>query len=204
MLFTTTGCEVSHEEEIRTAVDGFFTTFETGNVEEAMTYTVGEEDFVDLLFILPNSFSLDYSQFKPAELGDTYDVIIDEYMTYYLSHRVKGFVIESFVEEKDVATVIVNAQEIDIDKAMTPEIESIVLQMVMEYQNNHIDELTTLYYEQGEDAVQQKVMKELSSECLVLLKRCVDEAPTLDIKIEVTVTEVDGNWRVSKIEESFI
>lgn len=128
------------------------------------------------------------------------------YFDYYVDALIKNYTINSVTEKNTVGHVNVTVTTYDrqtlkndINQHLTTEFESLIEQ----YTDEHIDELSAIYLENGEIAMTIKILDALMDEFMDILKNLIDTAETTDVTIVLTVEKIDNEWLVTNAEEIY-
>lgn len=197
LLFTFTGCGNSHEEEIKSNVNEYFTVLKGGDY--AGTSKVCSEDYNDGFGVKEFYDSLN-TEFKNAQMGATFDKEASEFVKKIMTKIFKSNNVESVEEKGDTATVIISGECIDLDSIDNIDKEVDLDGIGEEYANEHLTELQNIYATQGEEAMNNTIMEALAPIMFDEFEAYVDKANYIQYKMEVTVKNVDDKWLISNID----
>lgn len=199
LVLSLSGCSgESHEEEIKTAIDSYFSAIQAGDYDAALQAAAGDS--------FQDNFGLSQVQEQSGELlddtlGEVYNSEAKAFVEYVLSKSISEYTIGDIQEDGDQATAEVTGKCLDFE-TMDVSIGEVDTDTLTEnYLTEHMDELSQIYSEQGEEAVNQKIMDDCAPLIFDQMKTAVDSIETRDFDMQITLTQTDGKWLISQIDE---
>lgn len=188
-------------KEQEKVVDSFFTYFKEGNFSKIEDITTS--NYVDTLGL--SGFQ---KQFEEMLDKDTYGTVFVTEAQGFLDNLF-GKMFKSYkigkVEVKDDKTRIEVTGEMFSEEAMDAfdgtMLNSEITELATAYQQEHLEELTKIYQEQGMDAMQRKIFDDLSKSLFDVFNKKIDEMEYEDFKIQVVLVKEDGEYKISNILE---
>ncbi len=193
------GCSRSHEEEIRSSVSSYFSTIQSGKYEDALKYTVGKNNLKDNFGF--DDINNSVKDLKENSMGEVYDQEAVKFSNYILTKTISDYTIGSIEENSNEAIVNISGKCLDFDTFETSIPEDELDTLFNTYFEKHEDELKKLLSEKGEDAVNQYIIDACVPLLFEEMKAAADSASYRNFKMQITLEENDGQWKISQIEE---
>ena len=187
---------VSHEEEIKSSVDAYFAGIQAGDYEQALT--AAADDLTDNFGLSEIS---NVANLTDETMGETYNSAANEFVKYFLQNSVKSYTIDSVEENEGQATVQISGSFIDAESALDGMNNVDMGTLFDEYAGEHMDELAQRAESDGEDAVTQAIIDACAPKLFEEMKSAVENAGTLETKMQMTLQENDGTWKITQIDE---
>ncbi len=91
----------------------------------------------------------------------------------------------------------------DVDNFLQSDELSAQFQKIMtDYTDNHMEEITKVLSEQGEDALYQKILTDTLPDMLKVIEDEIDNGKAVTVKKKLTAQELDGEWIITSISAS--
>lgn len=199
LVLALAGCAgESHEKEIKAVIDSYFSAIQTGDYDTALQAVTGDT--------FQDNFGLSEVQGQADELlddslGEVYNNEAREFIDYVLSKSVTEYTIGDIKEDSDQATAEVTGKCLDFETMDVSVGEVDTDTLTENYLTEHMDELSQIYSEQGEEAVNQKIMDDCAPLIFDQMKTAVDSIETREFDLQITLTQQDGKWLISQIDE---
>lgn len=188
-------------KEQEKVVDAFFTSIKEGNFGKIEDITTS--DYVDSY-----GFGDFQKQFDEMLDKDTYGTVFvteaQGFLDNLFGKMIKDYKIGKVDVKDDKTTITVNGKMFDddaLDAFNSATINSEISALATAYQQEHLDELTKIYQEQGMDAMQQKVMDDLSKQIFDIYNKKVNEFKYTDFSMKFVVVKEKDEYKISSIRD---
>lgn len=199
LCFSLTGCSESHEDEIKSTVVSYFTAIQAGSYEEALKSTIGEHKLKDNFGLSEIENSIE--DLKDDSMGDVYNQEAIKFKNYMLSKSILDYTLGSIKEDSTEAIVNISGNCVDFAKFDPTIKESDLNSLIDTYILEHEDEIKKLMSEQGEDIANQKILDDCAPLLFDQMKKNLDIAASRGFKMQIVLNEMDGQWKISQIDE---
>lgn len=197
LLFTFTGCGENHEEEIKSNVNEYFTILKSGDYTG--TTKLCSEDYNDGFGVKEYYDSLNKEMSDPS-MGEAFIKEGTEFTKKMMAKAFKSNTIDSVEEEGDTATVVVSGECIDLNVFDNIEQAVDFNALGEEYGNAHLAELQDIYINQGEEAMQESILKGVTPLIFDKFEEYIDKSNYVQYKMEVKIKKVNDQWLISSID----
>ncbi len=189
-----TGCNQSHESEIKKTVNNYLQQVQKGDYDKALSYCTKKVDDQVALNKITSTLKSDLK-----ELGleaDTEKNIIA--FTKNISKQfIQNYKIKAIQEETNSSKVIVQIKGIDISSVSFDSINESLETMLDEYIENNSDELVSLYNEKGQEELTSKLTTDFIQVVFDKMNETVNNTEVKKSKILFTLNK---NYKITKIE----
>lgn len=186
----------SHEEDIKSSVDAYFAGIQAGDYEQALT--AAADDLTDNFGLSEISNAADLTD---ETMGETYNNEANDFIKHFLQNSVQSYTIDSVEENDGQASVQISGSFIDLESALDG-INNIDMTGIFDaYAGEHVDELAQLALTDGEDAVTQAIIDACAPQLFDEMESAVENAGTVDTKMQMTLQDNDGTWKITQIDE---
>ena len=192
------GCGKNNKEAIKTAVDGYFTAMQAGDVQKIGDYC--EEGYSDEMGLAEFEDTIDEA-FGGEEMGEVFQTEAKDFVKNVVGKVVQEYTLVSAEEKDGEAYAIVNIKQIDFDSIDFSTVSTEFATMGQAYALEHMDELLEVMQSEGESAMQKKLADALAPQLFDKMEEVVAAAPYVDNTLKVTVVDHDGTWLISGILE---
>ena len=201
LCVTLVGCGgESHEAEIKASVDGYMSAVKEGNYTRALEFTVGADKLKDNFGL--SRIQEEYKNFfSEEEVSESANKAAQDFANYLMTKSITEYTIDKITENDNEATVELSGKCIDFEQMNVETGKVDTDQLVQEYLEKNLSEYSQLMTEKGEEAVMQKVMEDVTPVLFDAMKKAVDSTPSRDFKMQMTITNTDGKWLISTIDE---
>lgn len=194
------GGDTSSTKEQEKVVDTFFTHIKEGNfgkIEEITT-----SDYVDTYGF--NEFEKQFDSMLDKEAyGATFVTEAQGFLDNLFSKMIKEYKIGK-VEVKDGKTrIVVNGKMYDskgISEINGVAVNNEIKALATRYQEEHLEELTKIYQEQGQEEMQRKIFEDLSKQIFEVFNKKVEEVEYVNFTMEFDVVKEKGTYKISSIK----
>lgn len=193
-------------KEAKLIVESFLTAAKTNNVDtmNSCISTNCQDKFGILDLIVPERFIkvlLKFDNYTPNQLSDDSLKQLNTAACYFSQSFISSYDLDDVEDNGDgTYTVTVSAKLIDLDSY--DDIHNTKLKEYYSYvETNHSDELNAIYYSSSSDyEAKLRAYEYLVPYMSKAITEGVNDAKRYDIKLEFTVQEVEGSYKITTID----
>lgn len=139
--------------------------------------------------------------FDDIETTDVMNKELEEFINYLIQNSIKEYTIDKVIEKENEATVEISGKCINFEQMDTQSNKIDIMKISQDYAYKNRKELTKIYTEKGEEAVKQKVMEDITPIVFDSMKKTIDETPSREFKMQMTLTSKENQWLISGLDE---
>lgn len=192
--FLLTGCVSNEKEAIHKTVSGYLDALKAGDFETAQSYC--DKSYYDALGIQSFTANLD-AQLKEINLGEDFNKSTKEFTKNVMMKSIQSYEIKNYKQDNDTATVTVDITGADLNEVDMNKAQQAAMEEYTQYMTDHFTELNDILNTQGEEAMKEVLVKELSSMLFYNLNKEMNAVKPKQRTVDFYLKKIDGKWMIA-------
>lgn len=196
------GCGNNNEAQIQAATDvvsGYLDAIQNGNLDGAEEYTT--DSYIDPLGI-DNMDSYMESLLESLDMGETFDQEANEFATNAVKAAITSYKIKDSKMEDGTISVLVDIDGKDYENIDFTTMENELNTYTQNYANENMDRLAQIYTQQGEDAMMEAMMQDISSYMFDKIETLFTGAAQKQYQMRFDLVQDEDEWKINGAEIS--
>lgn len=181
--------KIKKGEETATA---YLEAIQAGEFDKASEYVQGDLDPIGYNELKGYVDSL----LSSLGIGEDFGTSAYDFVDECMKKCIQEYEIKNSTIEDDVVTVQFDGKYLNYENVDLTQIDTMVTEHAEAYTNEHMDELVQLYQEQGQDAVNQKVVKDLAEYLFTEMETIYLGVEPSDFTMTFEVEETEDGWKI--------
>ncbi len=130
---------------------------------------------------------------------------VQDYGYYYADALIENYTINKVTAKNNVGYVNVTVTTYDFNtlkNLMTEQLNAKIEPLLDDYTDENLDELSSIYLEEGEIAMTIHMFDDLMDDIMSILKEMIDTTETEEVTFVLTIRKIDGEWLVTDAYET--
>ena len=204
LIFTITGCSSSDKKEITETAEVFLSAAQNADYNTVTGYC-SEEVLSSMGLTALNVTNSENHYYEHQEIDKTLlseetQKAVTDYYTFFAQNLIQDYSITETTCEDDIGTV--NATITTFSREATnymgsDEFRTELSDLMNSYQTEHLEELSSIYMKDGEDAMQQAFYNAVIPLIMEKYKSNYDSYEADMISIVLNVEKIDDVWKIT-------